>query len=96
MAKKVCVIDRSGLKTNVAAPAFRSKLGRWTGGDKDTLYAFTDKATGKTFVRPGGGTKASSLMNGIGPEATVRVATKSEAEEHWQAPLHSGWKTACE
>ena len=30
-----------------------------------------------------------------GPEATVRgVATRAEAEEHWQNPLHGGWKVA--
>lgn len=96
MARKACVIDRSGAKTKVAVPAFRTKLGRWSGGDKNTLYAFTDKNTGKTFVRPGGGSRASSMMNGIGPEAEVRVATKDEAEAHWQNPLHSGWKTSCD
>lgn len=29
-----------------------------------------------------------------GPEADVRVATRTEAEEHWQNPLHAGWKVA--
>jgi hypothetical protein len=94
--KKACVIDRSGLKSKVAVPAYRVKLGRWSGGDKNTLYAFTDTATGKTVVRPGGGSKASSLMKGIGPEASVRVATKEEAEASWQAPLHDGWKVSCD
>lgn len=96
MAKKVCVIDRSGLKSTVAAPAFRSKLGRWTGGDSRTLYAFTDERTGQTVVRPGGATKVSTSMNGIGPDAKVRVATRDEAEKLWQNPLHEGWKTSCD
>lgn len=97
MAAKKCAIDRSsGSKVTVTLPRFRPKVGAWTGGDDRTLYAFTDKATGKTWVRPGGGTKRSSLMLGIGPEATVRVATKAEAEESWQSPLHGGWKIACD
>jgi hypothetical protein len=29
-----------------------------------------------------------------GPEATVRVATRGEAEELWQRPLHPGWTVA--
>jgi hypothetical protein len=30
----------------------------------------------------------------VGPEVDVRVATRAEAEEHWQDPLHAGWKVA--
>lgn len=91
MAKK-CVIDRSGAKSTVTLPRFRPKQGTWTGGDSMTLYAFTSKVTGKTFVRPG----HKHDMRTIGPDAEVRVATKAEAEELWQNPLHSGWKVACE
>jgi hypothetical protein len=29
-----------------------------------------------------------------GPQATLRIATRDEAEEHWQRPLHAGWKVA--
>lgn len=100
MAAKKCVIDRggAGTKSTVVLPRFRPKQGAWTGGDSHTLYTFTfTNPTGThTMVRPGGGTKASSMMKGIGPDATVRVATKDEAEKHWQSPLHSGWKIACE
>jgi hypothetical protein len=60
----------------------------WTPGDGDTLYAITDTRTGRTFVRPG------HEFRGIGPEATIRVATRAEAEMHWQNPLHKGWKVA--
>lgn len=94
------MIDRSGTKTTVTLPRFRPKQGTWTGGDSHTLYTFTDThgGTGEKFkvVRPGGGSRASSYMKGIGPNAEVRVATKAEAEQHWQSPLHSGWKIACE
>lgn len=34
------------------------------------------------------------LLMHWGPEADVRVATRSEAEELWQRPLHAGWKVA--
>lgn len=91
-----CVIDKQGNKSLVALPRFRPKQGAWTGGDSNTLYAFTDKLTGRVVVRPGGGSATRSLMRGIGPEAEVRVATRAEAEEKWQNPLHGGWKVACE
>ena len=42
--------------------------------------------TGEVFVRPGGG-----VIN-VGPEVTVRMATRDEAEREWQNPLHAGWK----
>lgn len=29
-----------------------------------------------------------------GPTADVRLATRSEAESHWQSPLHAGWKVS--
>lgn len=97
MAAKKCVIDRSGVKSKVSVPSFKPKSGKWTGGDSKTLYAFTDinTATGKPFVvvNPG---KYPEAMRQVGPEAKARVATKAEAEEYWQNPLHSGWKTACE
>lgn len=60
----------------------------WTGGDSRTLYAITDNTTGLVLVRPGHG------LAGIGPEVVITVATKEQAEEHWQNPLHSGWKVA--
>lgn len=63
-----------------------SESNGWTGGDSRTLYTITDTRTGTVVVRPG------DSMNGIGPAVDIRVATRAEAEEHWQCPLHSGWK----
>lgn len=60
----------------------------WTGGNDRTLYAFTDTRTGRVVVRPVYDTR------GIGPAATVRVATRTEALEQWQNPLHPGWTVA--
>lgn len=58
----------------------------WAGGDDRTLYAVTDKRTGRVTVRP------AYLFAGVGPEVTIAVATRSQAEADWQAPLHAGWK----
>lgn len=69
-------------------PRYNARRGLWSGGDSRTLYAFTSLATGRTWVVPGG-----YAMN-WGPEATVRVATRDEAEELWQRPLHPGWTVA--
>jgi hypothetical protein len=66
-------------------PRFDERKGMWRGGDSRTLYAFTSLMTGRTWISPGGWT-----MN-WGPQVTVRVATRAEAEELWQRPLHSGW-----
>lgn len=60
----------------------------WIGGEKFTLYAITDKRTGHVLVRP------NTEMAGVGPECTIRIATRSEAEKLWQSPLHSGWKVS--
>lgn len=69
-------------------PRYNTRRGLWSGGDSRTLYAFTSLATGRTWVVPGG-----YDMN-WGPEVTVRVATRAEAEELWQRPLHPGWSVA--
>lgn len=69
-------------------PRYDERKGMWRGGDGRTLYAFTGLRTGSTLVRPGGRT-----VN-IGPEVTVRIATREEAERLWQSPLHSGWTVA--
>lgn len=78
----------------VAPPTYDERRG-WIGGDSKTLYAFTDKRTGSVTVRPGGGPRKPGLHR-IGPEATVRIATRAEAEAHWQDPLHPGWVVANE
>jgi hypothetical protein len=69
-------------------PRYNARRGMWSGGDSRTLYAFTSLATGRTWVVPG-----RYQMN-WGPEVTVRVATRAEAEEMWQPSLHPGWTVA--
>jgi len=69
----------------VDIPTYSERHG-WRGGDKDTLYAITDKRTGNVMVRP------VRDMHAVGPDVDVRVATRDEAEQHWQRPLNSGWK----
>lgn len=71
-------------------PHYDEKRG-WIGGDDRTLYTFTGRVTGAVGVYPGGGPRKKLLMN-WGPDAIVRPATRAEAEEHWQNPLHVGWK----
>jgi hypothetical protein len=68
-------------------PSYNPK-GYWVGGSSRTLYLLTDKRTENGVVRPGG------QLDGIGPEVTVRVATRQEAEAGWQSPLSAGWVTA--
>lgn len=65
-------------------PRFDPRKG-WVGGDRNTLYAFVDQATGETVVCPGGG------PCGIG-RATVRVARRDEAERLWSYPLNPSWR----
>lgn len=67
-------------------PKYSVKRGAWLGGDSRTLYTFTGKVTGEKIVHYGG-----YPIFKIGPEATVTVATRDEAEALWQNPLHSGW-----
>ena len=73
---------------SVPLPRYSDKRG-WYGGAKKTLFTFVDKRTGSVTVRPVHDTRS------IGPEVTVRVATRAEAEKHWQYTLHSGWKVKC-
>jgi hypothetical protein len=88
------------VKGGISLPRIRRMArGRtWYGGDSRTLYAFevTDELTGRTSVSvfPGGGSR-KKLVDRPSPDAAVRVATKAEAEKHWQKPLHAGWKYAC-
>jgi len=95
---KVVVFPPSGsiwwsiILTPNPLPSYDDKLCHWIGGDSYTLYTFTDKRTGSITVAPG--SVGNLHIVGIGPECTVRLATHAEAEEHWQKPLHSGWKVA--
>lgn len=71
-------------------PKYDAKQDRWTGGDERTLYAFTDRHTGETFVRPGG----TGSLKGLGTETTsARIATKSEAEQVWPSLVNAGYIT---
>lgn len=76
-------------------PAWDMELRCWEGGSTHTLYAFTDKRTGRVTVRPGtetpDGTHYFEGLRGIGPEVSVRVASRREAEAQWQFPLSPGW-----
>lgn len=63
-----------------------SERGGWKGGEKNRLYHITDKRTGKPSVM------GVEHMRGVGPEVDIRHATRGEAEEHYQKPLHPGWK----
>lgn len=69
-------------------PRYNGRTRKWGGGDRATLYAYTDTRTGQVFVRP---CYALGAMAGP-PDGQVRVATRAEAESGWQNPLHSGWK----
>lgn len=82
--------EKSGPRQVAPSPKYDPKRGAWYGGDRKTLYTFTDPATGNMVVRPGGGVSKSSVLL-AGPQARVRIATKAEAERLWQSPLHSGW-----
>jgi hypothetical protein len=75
-----------GAPKRVRMPRYNATHG-WTGGDSKTLYTFTDKRTGYITVKPGG----TFYVKTVGPEHTVRVATRDEAEAKWQSPLHAGW-----
>jgi hypothetical protein len=76
---------RNAARRRGSLPYYDERRGLWCGGDARTLYAFTSRQTGRTWVAPG-----ANVMY-WGPGATVRVATRDEAEALWQRPLHPGW-----
>jgi hypothetical protein len=86
-------VAKSAPRKKTTLPRYTEQHG-WTGGDSRTLYAFTDRRTGKVGVHPGGGSSKAKLLMHWGPEADVRIATRSEAEDLWQRPLHVGWNVA--
>jgi hypothetical protein len=72
-------------KRKLRIPRYSEKRG-WFGGSKHTLYTFRDNLTGSITVSP--------MPNySIGPNVSVRVSTRAEAEAQWQNPLHPGWNT---
>jgi hypothetical protein len=88
-------VVKTASRKKVTLPRYDDRRGRWIGGDSRTLYTFTGRHTKGVGVYPGGGASKHLLMN-WGPEADVRVATREEAEAHWQKPLHAGWKTSAD
>lgn len=77
---------------SIPLPKWSGKHG-WKGGDTHRLFTFTDKLTGGKSVHPGNrGLRHSAIP--IGPNASVRPATRAEAVALWQSPLHTGWKVA--
>ena len=79
---------------SIPLPRWTDKHG-WKGGDSHRLFTFTDKLTGHMTVHPGNsGLRPPYLRIPVGPNATVRSATRAEAEALWQSPLHAGWKVA--
>jgi hypothetical protein len=51
------------------------------------LYLVTDTRIGKSFVVPGGVAAKHAIREAV----VVRMATRQEAEQGWQNPLHAGW-----
>lgn len=93
MAKTRTQLEREiaqSLSKGARLPRYDERKG-WIGGDSRTLYTFTGRVTGGVGVYPGGGAGKKLLMH-WGPDADVRIATRTEAERLWQNPLHSGWK----
>lgn len=75
---------------SIPLPKWSDKHG-WKGGDSHRLFTFTDRRTGRKVVRPGNrGLRFGDTS--VGDHATVRPATRAEAEALWQSPLHTGWK----
>jgi hypothetical protein len=75
----------------VSLPRWSEKRG-WHGGDRRTLYLFS-------LPRPDGVIASNVYPGDRLPEAadhrsSVRVATRAEAEEMYQDPLHVGWNVA--
>ena len=70
---------------SIPLPRYSDRHG-WQGGERHRLYAFVDKRTGHVRVAPVYSART------IGPEVTVRPATRSEGERLWQSPLHPDWK----
>lgn len=84
---------RAGPVEAFSPPRYSAKKGGWTGGDPHTLYRFSggggvgdERAWWR--VVPGQGSRGVINHN---DRVSVRVATRAEAEEKWQNPLHSGW-----
>jgi hypothetical protein len=83
--------ERAGPREVHPLPRYSAKKGGWTGGDKHTLYRYDGGGNSEVAwwrVVPGQGTVG---VISHGPGTRVRVATKAEAEEKWQNPLHAGW-----
>lgn len=78
-------------------PKYNARRGRWVGGDSRTLYAFVDPVTGHKTVTQGtqmaDGTHFKHYRIAVGPAATVRVATRAEADAAGYTQGGGGWTT---
>lgn len=84
--------EKIGPREAFPLPRYSAKKGGWTGGDPRTLYTFSGGGSGEGAwwrVAPGMGARGGAIVHG--PDTRVRVATRAEAEEKWQSPLHAGW-----
>lgn len=82
-----------GMKKNTL-PSYSELRGSYVGGDTRTLYAFTDSLTGRTIVRPGGGSRGNVTGGPGGGPCTVAIATREQAIALWQSDLSAGWVVA--
>lgn len=82
---------------NTTLPKYNTRRGRWVGGDSRTLYTFTDPVTGHKTVAQGtqtaDGTHFKHYRIPVGAGATVRVATRAEADAAGYTQGGGGWTT---
>lgn len=91
--RRALIEERDELRRQVAGrpaslPKWSEKRG-WHGGDRHTLYLFSwPRSDGVILsnVYPG-----DRIPEAADHRSVVRVATRAEAEEMYQDPLHGGW-----
>lgn len=78
-------------------PKYNARRGLWVGGDSRTLYTFTDPVTGHKTVTQGtqtaDGTHFKHYRIAVGAGASVRVATRAEADAAGYTQGGGGWTT---
>lgn len=84
-------------KAQPKLPKYNAKRGAWVGGDSRTLYTFTDPTTGHRLTTHGtvmrDGTSFKHYRIAAGPDAAVRVATRTEADAAGWTQGGGGWTT---
>lgn len=85
------------VKAQPKLPKYNAKRGAWVGGDSRTLYTFMDPTTGHRLTTHGtvmsDGTSFKHYRIAAGPDATVRVATRTEADAAGWTQGGGGWTT---